>query len=425
MAKWTVGKKLYTGFGAMLALLLVSAGTSWWAAKGLNDAYNEDAGVTVKKLGIASSLEGEALKCKSGSRRVVLAAFANHPQAVAGGKKEIEAAIESIGKETAELGRMVVTGEGRKAVADAKSIATNWKTEVDAALRLIGEGKVREAWTHTVERANPLVEAFIAQVATVKRQQEDVLKAGMAKTDALYGAAWWAILVVLLASIGVGAAVIFSVRTITATLRGTANQLREAAEQVVSASSQVSTAAQSLSQGATEQAASLEESSASMEEMGSMTSQNAENAGQAAVLMEQVDQQVAASNRMLQEMVTSMAAIQESAGKVSKIIKTIDEIAFQTNILALNAAVEAARAGEAGMGFAVVADEVRNLAQRAAQAARDTAGVVEGASGQSHGGGTEGAEGGDSVGVVEGGRGPRRCSRWRTPSGSSPSRWGR
>jgi methyl-accepting chemotaxis protein/methyl-accepting chemotaxis protein-1 (serine sensor receptor) len=139
----------------------------------------------------------------------------------------------------------------------------------------------------------------------------------------------------------------------------------------------VSTSAQSLSQGATTQAASLEETSASMEEMASMTRQNAENSQNAAALMSDVDSQVRASNETLAEMVTSMAAIQDSSQQVGRIIKTIDEIAFQTNILALNAAVEAARAGEAGMGFAVVADEVRSLAQRSAQAARDTASLIE------------------------------------------------
>jgi len=153
--------------------------------------------------------------------------------------------------------------------------------------------------------------------------------------------------------------------------------LREGSEQVVSAAGQVSTSAQSLSQGATEQASSLEETSASMEEMASMTRKNAENAADAAKLVTDVAQQVSASNVALTGMVASMGAIQESSNKVAKIIKTIDEIAFQTNILALNAAVEAARAGEAGMGFAVVADEVRNLAQRSAQAARDTAGLIE------------------------------------------------
>jgi methyl-accepting chemotaxis protein len=154
-------------------------------------------------------------------------------------------------------------------------------------------------------------------------------------------------------------------------------RLSETADGVLRSASEVARASQSLSQGATEQAASLEETSASMEEMASMTRQNAENSQTAATLMAQVDGRVKASNQALGDMVTSMASIQDSSRQVAKIIKTIDEIAFQTNILALNAAVEAARAGEAGMGFAVVADEVRNLAQRSAQAARDTATLIE------------------------------------------------
>ncbi len=137
-------------------------------------------------------------------------------------------------------------------------------------------------------------------------------------------------------------------RDVSATLHHVSRQLREGAEQVVAASSQVATAAQTLSEGSTEQAASLEETSASMEEMASMTRRNAANAQSAAGLMLEVDRRVQASNQSLGDMVASMHAIQESSQKVSKIIKTIDEIAFQTNILALNAAVEAARAGEAG-----------------------------------------------------------------------------
>jgi methyl-accepting chemotaxis protein len=108
-----------------------------------------------------------------------------------------------------------------------------------------------------------------------------------------------------------------------------------------------------------------------------MTRMNAENTHQAAGMMADAEKQVHGANAALDAMVTSMSAIKESSDKVSKIIKTIDEIAFQTNILALNAAVEAARAGEAGMGFAVVADEVRTLAQRSAQAAKDTAVLIE------------------------------------------------
>ena len=185
-------------------------------------------------------------------------------------------------------------------------------------------------------------------------------------------------LLLFVCTIGIaGGSAFFLIRSTTKSLRKSLDSLSEGAHQVVSASGQVSTSAQSLSQGATEQAASLQETSASMEEMASMTRKNAENATQATRLVTDVALQVTASNSALSEMVTSMAAIQESSNKVAKIIKTIDEIAFQTNILALNAAVEAARAGEAGMGFAVVADEVRNLAQRSAQAAKDTAGLIE------------------------------------------------
>jgi methyl-accepting chemotaxis protein len=156
-----------------------------------------------------------------------------------------------------------------------------------------------------------------------------------------------------------------------------ASQLTEAAHHTAAAATEVSASAQQLSQGATEQAAALEETSASMEEMSSMTRRNAENSADAAALMTAADVSVQGSNAALDEMVSSMAAIRDSGQQVARIIKAIDEIAFQTNILALNAAVEAARAGDAGLGFAVVADEVRTLAQRSAQAAKETAALIE------------------------------------------------
>ncbi len=157
------------------------------------------------------------------------------------------------------------------------------------------------------------------------------------------------------------------------------SQMTASSEQVTSAAAQVSSAGQSLASGASQQAASVEETSASLEEMASMTKRNAENAARVNDLGKQARTAAEHGARNMEDMNRAMAAIKDSSDEVSKIIKTIDEIAFQTNILALNAAVEAARAGEAGMGFAVVAEEVRNLAQRSAQAAKDTTSKIEAA----------------------------------------------
>jgi methyl-accepting chemotaxis protein len=163
-------------------------------------------------------------------------------------------------------------------------------------------------------------------------------------------------------------------------------ELSRGAEQLHSAASQISAASHSLAQGASEQAASLEETSASTEEINSMAKRNTENSRSAAERVKVCEDRIVSSNESLTEMVSAMAEINASSEKISKIIKVIDEIAFQTNILALNAAVEAARAGEAGMGFAVVADEVRNLAQRCSQAAKDTALLIEESIANSNGG---------------------------------------
>ncbi len=156
-----------------------------------------------------------------------------------------------------------------------------------------------------------------------------------------------------------------------------AGLLSAGADQTVSASGQVSTSSQSLAEGSSEQAASLEETSASLEQIAGMTKRNAENATSAKDLAGQTRVAADTGAADMEEMKRAMDAIKGSSDDISKIIKTIDEIAFQTNILALNAAVEAARAGEAGLGFAVVAEEVRNLAQRSAQSAKETAGKIE------------------------------------------------
>ncbi len=239
------------------------------------------------------------------------------------------------------------------------------------------------------------IDDLATHISDLMRQRVETLRAEMARKTAVL---FWVFIAVVAA--GTTGAAIFSMnlaRGITAKLRKLVGSLTLASREVATAANQLSGSSQSLAEGANKQAAALEETGASLEEISSMTKRNADGAGRAhdftagthlsaesgARRTGEMQAAMASIQQASDEMATAIRDIKSSSDNVSKIIKTIDEIAFQTNILALNAAVEAARAGEAGAGFAVVAEEVRSLAQRSAVAARETAQMIEASVAQS------------------------------------------
>ena len=184
------------------------------------------------------------------------------------------------------------------------------------------------------------------------------------------------ILSIIAVIVGIGLGIVIT-RSIVGALTRVMADLGKGSEQVSVASSQVAEASQDMADGASTQASSLEETSATLEEMAAMTKENAGNANEANKLSSNLQSVAETGQEAMQRMTGAIEKIKDSSDETARIIKTIDEIAFQTNLLALNAAVEAARAGDAGKGFAVVAEEVRNLAQRSADAAKDTSALID------------------------------------------------
>ena len=301
----------------------------------------------------------------------------HNPEDLAKYSGQFRAGAAKVSKMGSALQASVTDAEARRATGEFLRVHAAIGARYEAALRVFTEARGTNA--SEVDKlvkgqdraATDLLDTVVD--ALVKRGAA----ASSSEKEAVAGKIWVVSLAVLGGFAAIGAVAGLTIRKISGTLRHAVGQLSVTAEQVASAASQVSSSIQSLAQGSSEQAASLEATSSSNDQINSMARRNTENSRAVAEIVTGSQQKFVDTNRKLDQMVVAMGEIKTQSEKISKIIKVIDEIAFQTNILALNAAVEAARAGEAGLGFAVVAGEVRNLAQRCAQAARDTATLIE------------------------------------------------
>jgi methyl-accepting chemotaxis protein/methyl-accepting chemotaxis protein-1 (serine sensor receptor) len=384
----SIARRLMVVFGLMLAVMLIMGGSSLRTMATLNGEVEHVASVTASRVSQSGRIRYLVAAVEAALGRSVIAT-------AKGDNKEVETAIQ---KADAALSNLTIAAAGlHQSAPDAatkgrcsqmEGVIGQWKTGIDRVKTFTRGGQALEA-AEATEQISRFADQTGALAAEIDQAQQQSLETARASAASSYLWSWWTMSVVLLVAFAVSGGGAWTVRGIRATLGQVAALLKDSSQHVMSASDHVASSSQSLSKGATEQAASLEETSASMEEMAAMTRENAEHSAQAATLMSETERLVQDANGALSELVRAMSGIQDSSAKVAKIIKTIDEIAFQTNILALNAAVEAARAGEAGMGFAVVADEVRNLAQRSAQAARDTAVLIEDAIGRAREGGTK------------------------------------
>jgi methyl-accepting chemotaxis protein/methyl-accepting chemotaxis protein-1 (serine sensor receptor) len=373
----TIGKQMGLCLGGIFAACALVGVGGWWSVSALAGSLDKSITVSAREIELASELKVSMFTFRLQERGMLLFSHINAEQQVIACRDAYDKAMSKALDRVSVMRTLIRTERGRELLDQAEAGIQEYKTQQLEVRRLLAAGQVGPATEYDKKALVPAGGKIVAALdqyselvhsLNVKSNEEGVSMQHTAKAVLAFGLLGCALL---------GLIVTYAMRNATRKLRQTATELRHAAHEVAEAASQVSSSSSSLAQGCTEQAASLEETSASSEEINSMARINTEKSRSAAELVAQSHERFAVTNQSLEQTVVAMGEINAQSGKISKILKVIDEIAFQTNILALNAAVEAARAGEAGMGFAVVADEVRSLAQRSAQAAKDTAALVE------------------------------------------------
>jgi len=373
--KMSVGKQITLNCLLLLALMAAIAGMSLYAIGHASMGLHTLGTDALPGLDGVARMRARVLEYRGNCWKHIASSSAQHMSRV---EAENQDALRRFAEAARDYEAAITQEEDRKAFAELKPAFDRYTQAWDAVLPISRQGQNEAAASKYMAEADPAFQALNERLSAMVKWNQDygqrAAKDAIAEAEA--GRRWTVALALLALVIGSGLTFVI-VRKLTARLRRAVTELRDGADQVASAAAQVAGSSQALAQGSSEQAASLEETSASTEEINAMSRKNAEDCRHAADLVAQTQRKFGEANSALELMVAATTEISASSEKISKIIKVIDEIAFQTNILALNAAVEAARAGEAGMGFAVVADEVRNLAQRCAQAAKDTAALIE------------------------------------------------
>ena len=373
---WTVSQKLLAGCCALVLMVVAAGAVATWSTSVIRARAQETLASSdlVRQVGELQQLNSEIFAAE---RSMMLGALAEDDKMLGDWTERLQQDLETAQNRGKTLTASLKGTPYESAALQVQSNIKLWEERCDHCHEFADKIKTQpEKVLDFSRKGETLMAASHDVLNRIVAEQAKAFTSQSAAASSAYNRARVLTLGTFAVSIFVAVIVVVVVRRISERLRVTAENLRTGTERLATTAAQVSVSAQSLSKGSSEQAASLEETSASMEELTAMTRQNADRAGSATELMAETDTHVRQSNQALTEMTVSMASIRESSARVSAIIKTIDQIAFQTNILALNAAVEAARAGDAGMGFAVVADEVRALAQRSAQAAGDTAALI-------------------------------------------------
>ncbi len=374
--------KVAASAGVLASLLLLAAWYGLHTAGSLRESFTYIVGTKAKALELAGTINTAESNMAAGQRGLVAFTFGKEADHAAGAKQTYRASLETLRAALSEIKPLIDTDHGKKLLETITSNVNTWDGLYTEVQREADAGDAEGAMKGLLG-ITATYKAIGDQCDELSQLQRSALDAANKEAGVEYQSARMFLIgfIVLGALTAMGA--LAMVRSASSQLRQVAVEMFEGSRQVAAASGQVAAASQSLAQGTSEQAATLEETSSSTSEITAITRKNAENTRTVAGHMDETAKLVQEANQNLGAMMESMKDINSSSERISKIIRVIDEIAFQTNILALNAAVEAARAGEAGMGFAVVADEVRNLAQRSAQAAKDTAALIEESIGKS------------------------------------------